>query len=120
MSILNYFRKIDKVPSDNDEGLKDLLGPNVLKEAYVELRRVIDSPEPGCSTGPSSQTKRWYNVYSQKKYCFTNFLPSHNVLKIMGLSCIHFKTSLYVNCTVNLQFGMCDLLFALYDICMPL
>ena len=50
MSILNYFRKIDKVPSDNDEGLKELLGPNVLKEVNAELRRVIDSPEPGCST----------------------------------------------------------------------
>ena len=92
MSILNYFRKIDKEPSDNDEGLKELLGPNVLKEANAELRRVIDSPEPGCSTGPSPQTKRRYNVYSQKKYCLINFLPSHNVLKIMDLSCIHFKT----------------------------
>ena len=51
MSILNYFRKIDKVPSDNDEGLKELLGPNVLKEANAELRRVTDSPEPGCSLG---------------------------------------------------------------------
>ena len=49
MSILNYFRKIDQVPSDNDEGLKELVGPNVLKEANVELRSVIDSPEPGCS-----------------------------------------------------------------------
>ena len=67
MSILNYFRKIDKVPSDNDEGLKVLLGPNVLKEANAELRRIIDSPEPGCSTGPSPRTKRRYNVYSQKK-----------------------------------------------------
>ena len=54
MSILNHFRKIDKVSSDNDEGLKELLGPNVLKEAYAELRRVIDSPEPGCSNWPSS------------------------------------------------------------------
>ena len=75
MRILNYFRKIDKVPSDNDEGLKEVLGPNVLKEANLELSRVIDSPEPGCFTGPSSQTKRWYNVYSQKKYCLINFLP---------------------------------------------
>ena len=41
MSILNYFRKIDKVPSDNNEGLKELLGRNVLKEANAELRRVI-------------------------------------------------------------------------------
>ena len=120
MSILNYFCKIDKVLSDNDEGLKELLGPNVLKEANTELRRVKDSPEPGCSTGPSSQTKRWYNVYSQKKCCLINFLPSHNVLKIMDPSCIHFKTSYNVNCTVNLQFGRCDLLFALHDICMPL
>ena len=119
MSILNYFRKIDKVPSDNDEGLKELLGPNVLKEANAELRRVIDSPEPGCSTGPSPQTKRRYNVYSQKKYCLINFFPSHNVLKIMDLSCIHFKTSFNVNCTVDLQFSRCDLLFALYGICMP-
>ena len=52
MRILNYFRKIDQVPSDNDEGLKELLGPHVLKQANTELRRVIDSPEPGCSTGP--------------------------------------------------------------------
>ena len=65
MRILNYFRNIDKVHSDNDEGLKELLGPNVLKEANAELRRVIDSPEPGCSTWPSPRTKRWYNVYSQ-------------------------------------------------------
>ena len=79
------------MPSDNDEVLKELLGPNVLKEANMELRRVIDSPEPGCSTGPSSQTKRRYNVYSQKKYCLINFLRSHYVLKIMDLSCIHFK-----------------------------
>ena len=78
MSILNYFRKIYKVPSDNDEGLNELLGPNVLKEANEEVRRVIDSPEPGCST------------------------------------------SFNANCTVDLQFGRCDLLFALYDICMPL
>ena len=78
MSILNYFRKIDKVPSDNDEGLKELLGPNVLKEANLELRRIIDSPEPGCST------------------------------------------SFNVNCSVNLRFGRCDLLFALYIICIPL
>ena len=34
----------------------------------------------------------------------------------MDLFCIHFN----VNCTVELQFGRCDLLFALYDICMPL
>ena len=74
MSILNFFRKIDKVPSDNDEGLKELLGPNVLKEANAEVRRVIDSPEPGCSTSFND----------------------------------------------NLQFGRCDLLFPLYDICMPL
>ena len=46
MRILNYFRKIDKVPSDNDEGLKELLESNVLKEANAELRRVIDSPAP--------------------------------------------------------------------------
>ena len=78
MSILNCFRKIDKVPSDNDEGLIELIGLNVLKEANAELRRVIDSPEPGCSM------------------------------------------SFNVNCTVNLQFGRCDLLFTLYDICMPL
>ena len=78
MSIMNYFHKIDKVPSDNDEGLKELLEPNVLKEANAECRRVIDSPEPGCSSGPSSQTKGRYNVYSQKKYCLINFLPSHN------------------------------------------
>ena len=78
MSILNCFSKIDKVPYDNDEGLKELLGSNVLKEANAELRRVKDSPEPGCST------------------------------------------SFNVNCTVNLQFGRCDLLFAFYDICMPL
>ena len=58
MSILNYFRKIDKVPSNNDEELKELLGLNVLKVANTTLRRVVDSPEPGCSTGPSSQTKR--------------------------------------------------------------
>ena len=49
-----FFCKIDKVPSDNDERLKELLRPNVLKEANEELRRVIDSLEPGCSTGPSS------------------------------------------------------------------
>ena len=67
MSILNYFRKIDEVPSNNDEELKELLGVNVLKVANTALRRVVDSPEPGCSTGPSSQTKRRYNVYSQKK-----------------------------------------------------
>ena len=78
MSILNYFRKIDKVPSDNDKGLKELLGPNILKEANAESRRVIDSPEPGCPTGPSSQTKRRYNVYYPKdrpdigKYCLEN------------------------------------------------
>ena len=58
MSILNYFLKIDKVPSNNDEELKELLGLNVLKVANTTLRRVVDSPEPGCSTGPSSQTKR--------------------------------------------------------------
>ena len=58
MSILNYFRKIDKVPSNNDEELKELLGLNVLKVANTTLRRVVDSPEAGCSTGPSSQTKR--------------------------------------------------------------
>ena len=66
MRIMNYFRKIDKVPSDNNEGLKELLGQKVLKEAKAEIRRVIDSPEPGCSTGPSAQTKPWYNVYSQR------------------------------------------------------
>ena len=36
-SILNYFRKIDKVPSNNDEELKGLLGPNVLKVANASL-----------------------------------------------------------------------------------
>ena len=36
-SILNYFRKIDKVPSNNDEELKELLGPNVLKVANASL-----------------------------------------------------------------------------------
>ena len=99
MRILNYFRKIDKVPSDNDEGLKELLESNVLKEANTELRSYRFS----CSTGPSSQTKRRYNVYSQKKYCLINVLPSHNVFKILDLSCTHFKTSYNVNCTVNLQ-----------------
>ena len=47
---IELFSKIDnKMPSDNDEGLKELLWPNVLKEANAELRRVADSPEPGCS-----------------------------------------------------------------------
>ena len=120
MIILNYIRKIDKVPSDNDEGLKELLGPDVLKEANVELRKVIDSPEPGCSTGPSSQTKRRYNVYSQKKYCFNKFSPFPQCFENNGSLLHTFQTSFNVNCTVYLQFGRCDLLFALYDICMPL
>ena len=80
MSILNYFRKIDKLPSDNDEGLKGLLGPHVLKEANAELKTEsdIDSPEPGCSTGPSSQTKFVFsnevllNKFSPFPQCFEN------------------------------------------------
>ena len=78
MSILNYFRKIDKVPSDNDEGLKELLGPNVLKEANAEFKRDIDSPEPACSTGLSSQTKCVFskevllNKFSPFPQCFEN------------------------------------------------
>ena len=67
MSTLNYFRKIDNVPSDNDEGLKELLGPTVLKEANVEIKRVIDSPEPGCSTGPASKKRRRYNICILKR-----------------------------------------------------
>ena len=42
MSILNYFRKIDSVPSDTNEGLNELLGPKVpvLKEVNSEMRKV--------------------------------------------------------------------------------
>ena len=40
MSILNYFRKIDSVPSDKNEGLNELLRPKVLKEVNSEMRKV--------------------------------------------------------------------------------
>ena len=68
MSILNYFCKIDKVTSDNDEGWKVLLGPNVLKEANAELRRLIDFPEPGCSTSFNVTVQLIYSLVGATNY----------------------------------------------------
>ena len=45
MSMLNYFRKIDTVPSDKNEGLNELLGPTVLKKVNSEMRKIDLTPE---------------------------------------------------------------------------
>lgn len=65
MSILNYFRKKDVVPSDNNEALQELLGSPVLKEVNSEMRKTL-TETPGTSGTSGSSTGKKYNVYTPK------------------------------------------------------
>ena len=50
MSIFNYFKPKQIVPSDNSE-IADLLGPSVLNEANKSVLIIIGSPEFAKNTG---------------------------------------------------------------------
>jgi hypothetical protein len=96
MSILTIFGKKEPVPSDGDEGLRELLDPTVFKEVNSEIRRTITdtfgtpetssakSTSKGESTGKSTGKK--YNVFTPKdraeigKYCLENG-PTRTVQK---------------------------------------
>jgi hypothetical protein len=67
MSIFNYFKPKQIVPSENSE-IADLLGPSVLNEANESVLKIIGSPTKvqNSPKTPASVTRGKYITYSPK------------------------------------------------------